>query len=131
MLRHGRHFEVIEDQDEYENVINAERVFDQVSSQKFETLIRSAHFPDQQVEEKRKGDPDHVAMERRAHAQRPVSLLELSKVRRDGDEDPNMKSDPKPDARRHEGASVSCQSTDRNRKQNARRLFSRAGRSSS
>ncbi len=53
MLRNGRNAEVGEDQNKNENVIDAERVFDEITGQKIERSVRAAQFPDQQIEEKR------------------------------------------------------------------------------
>src|SRR5438552_9382863 len=58
MLGHSRNAEVIEDNDEDEDVVDAERILDYVTGEKFQRLLRTADFPDQEVEQKRKNDPD-------------------------------------------------------------------------
>ncbi len=45
MLRHRRDLEISENDDENEDVIDAQRVFDHVASEKFEGLVRPAQFP--------------------------------------------------------------------------------------
>ena len=49
MLGDGWNAEVGENENENENVIDAQGVFDQVSSQKFETFLGSAKLPDEQI----------------------------------------------------------------------------------
>ena len=68
MLRDGRNAEVGEDQNKNENVIDAERVFDEITGKKIERCVRAAQFPDQQIEEKRKHHPNRAALRRGAHA---------------------------------------------------------------
>ena len=68
MLRDGRDAEVSEDQNKNENVVDAERVFDEITGQKIERCVRAAQFPDQQIEEKRKHNPDGAPLRRGTHA---------------------------------------------------------------
>ena len=61
MLSNGRHAKISEDENKNKNVIDAERVLDEVTGQKIERCVRAAQFPDQQIEEKRKQHPDGAA----------------------------------------------------------------------
>ena len=68
MLRHGRDTKVPEDQDKNENVIDAQRVFDQIAGQEIERRVRAAQFPNEKIEKQRKNDPDRATLRRCAHA---------------------------------------------------------------
>src|SRR5437660_4215193 len=68
MLRDGGNAEAGEDQDKNENVIDAERVFDEITGQKIERGVRAAQFPNQQIEEKGKHHPDGAALRGGTHA---------------------------------------------------------------
>src|ERR1700720_297753 len=72
--------EVGEDQNENENVIDAERVLDHVAGEEFERLVRAADFPDYQIEQKRKDDPNPSALRGRPHTQFATAMLELNKI---------------------------------------------------
>src|SRR6266480_1747218 len=67
MLSHRRDAEVGEDQNENENIINAERVLDDVAGQEFERFVRTTDFPDQQIEQEGENDPNRGALSRRPH----------------------------------------------------------------
>ena len=101
MLRPRRNAEVAEDKDEDENVIDAERVFDEVAGEKIERVVRAAYAPDQKIEAEREQNPDGAAHGGGAHAQLAIAPLETAQVERQRDEDAGMKRDPEPDARRH------------------------------
>ncbi len=116
MLRDGGNAEVGEDQNKNENVIDAERVFDEVTGQKIERSVRAAQFPDEQIEKKRKHYPDGAALRGGTHAQGAVAQLELNKIGKNRKEDADMKCDPKPNARRHR-CTVSCHEPCGNRKE--------------
>src|SRR5262249_27990956 len=51
MLRHSRNLEILKDDNENENVVDAQRVFDHVTGEKFEALLRTADFPDHEIEQ--------------------------------------------------------------------------------
>src|SRR5205807_6567134 len=53
MLRHPRDLEVLKDDNEDEDVVDAERVLDHVTGEKFEPFCRAADFPDQEIEQQR------------------------------------------------------------------------------
>jgi len=125
MLRDRRNPEIGKDQDEDEDVIDAERVLDEVAGQEIERLFRPAQLPNDQIEEERKDDPDGAAPRRRPQAQFAVAQLELSKIDNDRDEHADVKRDPKPNTRRHRSATVSRRGAEGNRKRLVRRLFSR------
>src|SRR5437763_5835811 len=98
MLRHRRHLEVLEDEHEDENVIDAERIFDDVAGEKLEPFFPSADFPNKQVEQKREGDPNQRAVSRCAHAQFAAAVFELNKVENQRNKDTGIERQPEPNA---------------------------------
>ena len=103
MLRDGRDFEIGEDENENKNVIDAERILDEVPGEEIESTIRPLHFPNNQAEPQREQHPQQTAPRRGAHRQGTMASFEAGQVNREGDENADMKRDPKPDARRHGG----------------------------
>src|SRR5437763_619402 len=101
MLGARRDPEIIKDQDENENVIDAERVFDDVAGQKIEPRIVALRFPDEHAKPERKHDPDQAALDRGPHAQLAGAPLELRQVDPQRDEDAHVKGHPKPNIRGH------------------------------
>ena len=85
---------------EDEDIVDAERVFDQVTGKEIDRLIGSLPPPDDGVEAQRERDPEKSAPGRAPHAD---SLLGTVAEEIDGqcDEDSEVKSDPKPDTDRH------------------------------
>jgi hypothetical protein len=116
MLRDGGNAKAGEDQNKNENVIDAERVFDDITGQKIERSVGAAQFPDQQIEEKRKHHPDGGALRGGAHAQGAVAPLETDEIDNQRDENACIECNPKPNARRHR-CTVSCHEPCGNRKQ--------------
>ena len=55
-----RDSEVGEDQDEDENVIDAERVLDDVAGEKIERRFRALDVPDEEIEGEREEHPDEA-----------------------------------------------------------------------
>ena len=51
MLRHARDLEILKDDNENENVVDAERVLDHVTGEEFEPFLRSVNFPNEEVEQ--------------------------------------------------------------------------------
>ena len=49
MLRASGHSEILKDENKNKNVIDAKRVFDDVTGQEIQTRIRSAQFPDEEI----------------------------------------------------------------------------------
>src|SRR5262249_255157 len=80
MLRHSRNSEVVEDDDEDKNVVDAQRVFDHVTGEKFEALLRTADFPDHEIEQQGETDPNQCAMSSCAHAQLTTAMFELNQI---------------------------------------------------
>ena len=105
MLCAGGHPEMREDQHEHENVVHAQGVLDQVAGKKIDRMMRPFHTPDDNVKSQGDDHPKDAAARRGAHAQLPPAQAESEKIDPDGDEHANVKSDPKPDARRHAGQS--------------------------
>src|ERR1044072_7618003 len=68
MLGAGRHPEIVKDQDENEDVIDPERVFDDVAGEKIEAVLGSLGLPNEQIERERESDPDQAASGWGAHA---------------------------------------------------------------
>ena len=101
MLGNGRDAKIGKDEDEDEDVIDAERVFDDVAGQKIEAVVVAFRFPDQIVKSERENNPDQAAKDSRAHAQLAVAPFETDQVDREREEDAEVKGDPKPNTRRH------------------------------
>src|SRR5436190_13135669 len=99
VLRDGGHAKVLIDEDENKNVIDAERVLDDVAGQELESLVRSADFPDQEIEQERKKNPDSDAVGRCPDAELASSVFELNEIESHGEKNAGMERDPKPDAR--------------------------------
>src|SRR4030095_16237949 len=103
MLRNRRYFEIGEDENENKNVIDAERILDEVAGEKVQSRVRPLRWGDNQAEAEREHHPKQTAQRRRPHRQRTMTPLEACQVNREGDENADMKCDPKPNARRHGG----------------------------
>ena len=101
MLRARWHAEIGKDQNKDENVIDAQRVLDEVTGEKFQPFLRSTQFPHEQIEKQRKHDPDQAAPRGRAHAQLALAPLKADKINSQRDEDTDVKGDPKPNAGCH------------------------------
>src|SRR4030095_6018907 len=101
MLRDRWHLEISKDQDKDKNVIDTEGIFDEVAGKKIESAIGSQHLPNDQTEPEREQHPKQTAPRRRAHRQRTMASFEAGQINRDGDENANVKCDPKPNARGH------------------------------
>ena len=103
MLRDRRNFEVGEDEDENENVIDAERVLDEVAGEKIERAVCAFDLENKKVKPEGKDDPDSGALRGRAHTQRAIASFELKKIDGQRDEDAEMKCDPEPNTGGHRG----------------------------
>ena len=62
VLRARRNAKILKDENEDKDVVDAERVFDEVAGEKIEAVLGAAHFPDEQIEKQRKDDPNEAAM---------------------------------------------------------------------
>ena len=100
MLVLRRHPEVGEDEDENKNVIDAERIFDEVTGKKIDSLIWSLPAPDDGVEAERERNPDQTAPDRTAQAD-GVRLSEAEEINRQRGQNPEVESNPKPNVDRH------------------------------
>ena len=101
MLVARRDPEVGENHTEDKNVIYAERVFDHVTGQEIDRLVGALEPPDKGVESQGEADPEKAAPDGTGQADALVRPI-AEKIDEERDENPEMKSDPKPDADRHE-----------------------------
>src|SRR5947207_839539 len=101
MLRARRDAEVGKDQDENEDVIDAERVLDDVAGKKIEPGLVALRFPDEKIEGERENDPNKAALDRGSHAQLAIAPLETDQVDGQRNENAHVKGDPKPNIRGH------------------------------
>ena len=100
MLVLRRHAEIGEDEDEDEDVIDAQRILDEVAGKKIDALIGSLPVPDDGVEAEGEGDPDEAAPDRAAQGD-GVRLSIAEKIDRQRGQNPEVKNDPKPNVDRH------------------------------
>jgi hypothetical protein len=103
MLRDGRDFEISKDENKNKNVIDAERILDEVAGEKIQGAVRPLGLGHDQAEAEREHHPKQTAQRCRPHCQRTMAALEAGQVDREGNENADMKCDPKPNARRHGG----------------------------
>ena len=101
MLCHRWHAKVSKNQYKNEDVIDAQRIFDEVSSEKIEAGLRSFNVPDEPIKSKRYQHPQYAPLGGRTHAQFTAAVFEADKVDNQRDEDADVKSDPKPNAGCH------------------------------
>ena len=101
MLGTGRDPKIFKDQDENENVIDAERVFDDVAGEKIQAGVIAFRFPDKQIEGERENDPNEASLNGGPHAQLAIAPLESGQIDRQRDEDAHVECDPEPDIRGH------------------------------
>jgi len=102
MLRYRRHAKVGENQYENEDVIDAQRIFDKVGSEKIEACLRSFDVPDEGIKSQRYQHPQYASLGGRTHAQFAAAALEADKIDNQRDEDAGVKGDPKPNAGCHD-----------------------------
>ena len=115
-----RNLEISEDENENEDVIDAERVFDEVAGEEIEAGLSPFDLPDQEVESEGENDPDDarwIVASRMLNS--TIAPLETDQIDRQHDEDAHVKGDPKPDARGH-GADRSMRGR---RSQSAKRVI--------
>ena len=101
MLGPRRHAEISKNQYENKDVIDAQRIFDEVSSKKIEAGLRSFNVPDEPIKSERYQHPQYTPLAGRTHAQFPPAVFETDKIDNQRDEDADVKSDPKPNAGCH------------------------------
>src|SRR5205814_10163153 len=109
MLCHRWHAKVSKNQDKNEDVIDAQRIFDEVSSEKIEAGLRSFNVPNEPIKSKRYQDPQYAPLAGRTHAQFPPAALEADEIDRYRDKDADVKGDPKPNAGSHRGQTFTPQ----------------------
>ena len=68
MVRDRRDFEIGEDENENKNVVDAQRIFDQIAGKKVERALGPLQSQDDQAEGERKRDPEQGAPRGRARA---------------------------------------------------------------
>src|SRR4029077_18483190 len=69
MLSQRRHAKIGKNQYENEDVIDAKRILDQVSSKKIEAGLRSFNVPDEPIKSERYQHPQYAPLGGRTHAQ--------------------------------------------------------------
>jgi transcription elongation factor GreA len=102
MLSPRRHTKISKNQYENEDVINAQRIFDEVSCEKIEGGVRSLDIPDKRIKSERYQHPQYAPLGGRTHAQLAAAAFEANKIDNQRDEDAGVKGDPKPNAGCHD-----------------------------
>jgi hypothetical protein len=92
-----RHLEVGEDQDEDEDVVDAERVLDQVAGKEFERRFRPLQLPDEEIETEGKQHPRDAPRGCFLDRDDVRLAIESDEVDRQHDEDTDVKCDPEPE----------------------------------
>src|SRR5260370_32966190 len=80
MLRPRRDAEISKNQYENEDVINAQRIFDEESSKKIEAGFRSFNVPDEPIKSKRYQHPQYGPLRGRRGANCPPSRCDTTKA---------------------------------------------------
>src|SRR5260370_18811422 len=101
MLSPRRHAEISKNQYENKDVIDAQRIFDEVSTKKIESMLWSFETPHQRVEAKRYQHPQNAPLSGSVHAQFVIAPFEGDQINGDRDKDADVKGDPKPNAGCH------------------------------
>src|SRR6266540_4972862 len=107
MLVFRRHAEVAEDQDEHEDIVDAEGLFDQVASEECQRggavrVLAGWHkiLPeeiDAEIEEHRQRDPDRAPDRRLTHRDSVRFAVEYAQVERQQGQHEYIKANPQPD----------------------------------
>src|SRR4051794_37285001 len=95
-----RHPEIGEDEDEDKDVVDAQRILDEVPGEEIDPLIGSLPMPDDGVEAERESDPDESAADRATQGD-GVRFAIAEKIDRQRGQNPEVKNDPKPNVDRH------------------------------
>ncbi len=96
-----RHAEVREQQDEDENIVDAERVFDQVAREELDRLGLASPEIQADVEPQRQHNPDDRPGRRLAHGHGVGAPVEHAQVQGQQAQDDNQKRDPCPNRNFH------------------------------
>ena len=91
----GRRVEVVEDQQEDEHVVYAERLLDQIACEELEPGLRPPEIGDAGVERQRQADPDGGPDERLAHVNDVRLPMEHAEVQREHRDDEEKETAPK------------------------------------
>src|SRR4029077_11269973 len=102
VLVSSRDGEIGKDEDKNEDVIDAERIFHQVTGQKLQSFRVSFPMPDQCIESKRKRYPNGSPDRRFLRARRVCLALEAKLVDGQHAEHAGVKGDPEPEIRMHQ-----------------------------
>src|SRR5262249_31935600 len=84
MLRDRRDFEVGKDENKNKDVIDAERVLDEIAGEKIQGAIWAQHFGDDQTEAEGEKHPKQTAKRCRAHRERTVTPFKTCQVDSNG-----------------------------------------------
>ena len=90
------HLEVAEDEDEDEDVVDAERVLDDVAGEEIERRLWRPSIPDEQIESEGERDPDGAPDGRFLDPNDVRLAIETDQVDRQDSKNAYMKGDPKP-----------------------------------
>ena len=94
MLEAGVHTEILEDQQEDENIVHAERFFDQVSGKKLQTGAASVRRENPRSESDREGNPKGAFERRFANRNRMCVPVEQAQVEQEEQCHSRVESDP-------------------------------------
>src|SRR6476469_944069 len=100
MLIAGRHPEVGKDYAENKDVIDAERILDQVAGEKVDRLVRTPPPPDKSVETERERDPKQTTPDCTAKTDAIMGAIS-EEIDGQRGENSKVKCNPKQDADRH------------------------------
>src|SRR3954453_5397108 len=95
MLKFSANFEGGEDEDENEDVVDAERVLDDVAGEEIERVILAAQLPDEQIESEGEEHPDDAPNGGFLDADDVLTPMETNQIDRQDREHAKVKGDPK------------------------------------
>src|SRR5207237_9402293 len=96
MLRDERNFEIGEDENENKNVIDAERILDEVAGEEIQSTVRPLRLGHNQAEAERERHPKQTASRRRPHHHRTMAPLETGQTNLNGNNNDDTKRDHNP-----------------------------------
>ena len=96
MLILPAHLEVGKNENEDEDVVDAERIFDDVAGEEIERCLRPFQVPDEEIKAERKEDPDEAPDGGFANADDVGLAIKPDEVDRENEKDAEVKGDPEP-----------------------------------